>query len=131
MANIKVMVVDDDVEFLEELKEVLVLSGYDTVAIDDPVFALEYAPKIKPHVVLLDLKMPKMKGFRFADELRKSEGLKNTSIIAMAAYYKEVYFRFLNMLGIRRYLKKPFFPLDVIVQIEKALDEGQNHEEYF
>jgi CheY-like chemotaxis protein len=122
----KVMIVDDDKEFLEELEENLTLSGYDAVAINDPIVALESAPQIKPQVILLDLKMPEMNGFQLAEELKRMEGLKDAPIIAMSAHYGQDCFRFLNMVGIRRYLKKPFFPLDAIVQIEGALLESRS-----
>lgn len=121
--NKKIMIVDDDKEFLEELKETLALSGYDMLAVEDPARVLETARLEKPEVILLDLKMPQKSGFQVADELRHFSELSNIPIIAMSAYLKDDYVSLLNMCGIKRCLKKPFYPLDVIAEIENALAE--------
>lgn len=41
--NKRIMIVDDNKEFLEELKETLVLSGYDVVAVQDSNIAMDMA----------------------------------------------------------------------------------------
>lgn len=119
--NKKVMIVDDDKEFLEELKEMLELSGYDLVIVNDATCALDIACKKKPDIVLLDLKMPGKNGFQVADELRHSQELMHTPIIAMTGFFQDEYVPLINTLGIKKCLKKPFNPLDVIAQIEEAL----------
>ncbi len=122
--NKKIMVVDDDKEFLEELKETLALSGYDLFAVNDAALVLGLASSIKPDVILLDLKMPKMSGFQVADELKHLSEVAHIPIIAMSAFLKDDYAAMLNICGIKRCLKKPFHPLDIIAQIEKALAES-------
>lgn len=119
----KIMVVDDDKEFLEELREILALSGYELLAVDDATKVLGLARAEKPEVILLDLKMPQKSGFQVADELRHFSELSHIPIIAMSAYLKDDYTALLNLCGIKRYLKKPFYPLDVIAQIEEVLAE--------
>lgn len=121
MGNKKVMIVDDDKEFLEELEETLTLSGYDMVAVNDASSALDIAAKTSPDIILIDLKMPKKTGFQLADELRHLSGLKHIPVIAMTGFFKEGYGPLLHICGIKRCLKKPFSPLDVIAEIEEAL----------
>jgi len=117
----KIMIVDDEKEFLEELREILEASGYDLIAVNDAGKAVEVARQIKPIVVLLDLKMPKKSGFQLANELRYFSGLERVPIIAMSAFYKQEYHSLMQLCGIRRCLAKPFQPLDVIAEIEGAL----------
>jgi len=121
MTNKKIMIVDDDKEFLEELNETLSLSGYDMVSANDPDLALDVAKKERPDVIVLDLKMPKKTGFQLADELRYLAGLDDVPIIAMTGYFKENYSPLLNLCRINKCLRKPFNPLDIIVEIENAL----------
>lgn len=125
MENKKVLIVDDDKGFLEELRESLALSGYDMVAVNDPQEVLPIAVKAKPDVVLLDLKMPGKSGFQLADEMRRYFQLQNIPIIAMSAFFKDEYNILMNLCGIKKCLKKPFNPLDVIAQIEGALANKQ------
>jgi response regulator NasT len=123
MGKKKVMVVDDDREFLEELCELLVLSGYEMVPVNDPAAALQIAASEKPQVILIDLKMPGKSGFQLAEEFRGLAQLEQVSLIAMSAFFKEEYKPLLNICGIKRCLKKPFHPLEVITEIEAALAE--------
>ena len=121
--NKKIMVVDDDKEFLEELRETLALSGYDLLAVNDATRVLDTAISEKPDVILLDLKMPQKSGFQVADELRHLSEVSHIPIIAMSAYLKDEYASLLNICGIKRCLSKPFYPLDVIAEIEEVLAE--------
>lgn len=117
------MIVEDDKECLEELREMLASAGYDVKAVNDSVLALEGANKAKPDCILLDLKMPNKSGFQVADELRHISEVAHIPIIAMSAYLKDDYTSLLNICGIKKCLRKPFHPLDVIGQIEEVLSE--------
>ncbi|MDD4938963.1 MAG: response regulator [Candidatus Omnitrophica bacterium] len=117
----KVMVIDDDKEFLQELRETLSLSGYELIAVNDASNAVEMVHATKPDVILLDLKMPQKSGFQIADELRHLSEVSNIPIIAMSAYLKDDYSPLLNICGIKECLRKPFNPLDVIAKIEEVL----------
>lgn len=121
MGKKTVVIVDDDKVFLEELETLLAYSGYDLVAVSDSLSALDIVPRIKPDVILMDLKMPGKNGFQLANEMQGILETENTPVIAMSAYFKDEYMPLLNICGIKRYLKKPFDPGDVIAQIEGAL----------
>ncbi|MDD5454854.1 MAG: response regulator [Candidatus Ratteibacteria bacterium] len=117
----KVMIIDDDKEFLEELTETLSLSDYEPVMFDDPALALQRISKEKPDVILLDLKMFPRSGFEIAHELKHIAGTENIPIIAMTGFYKNGYESLMKMCGIKNCLIKPFKPLDIIAQIEEVL----------
>lgn len=121
MLNRKVMIVDGDKEFLDELEETLVFSGYDIIVQQDPYSVLPVASREKPHVILLGLKIPGKSGFQLAYELKSSPELQQIPIIAMSEFFKEGYKTLMDMCGIKSCLKKPFNPLDVITGIESAL----------
>ncbi len=122
MVNRKVMIVDDDKEFLDELEETLALSGYDMVVAKDPFSALSIASQEKSQVILMDLKMPNKSGFQLAHEIRSFPGLQQVPIIAMTGFLRDGYESLMEMCGIKRCLKKPFNPLDVIAEIETVLE---------
>jgi len=121
MENKKVMIVDDDKEFLEELEDVLADSGYDLVAVTDSIKVLDVALRIKPDVIIMDLKMPYRSGFQLADELRRYSELQHVPILAMTAFFKNDYTQLMDSCGIKKCLQKPFNPLDVIAEIERAM----------
>jgi len=127
MQTKKVMIVDDDKEFLEELKETLILSGYDVTAVNESVMALKVARAVKPDVILLDLKMRLMSGFEIADGLKHLQETSKVTVIAMTGFYTmKEHSWLMNFCGIRKCLKKPFNPLDVIAEIERVFEEKAN-----
>ncbi len=120
MANKKVMIVDDDAEFLEELNETMSASGYEMISVNDSTTAVDIASRVKPDLIILDLKMPGKSGFQLAEEIRRLPELEKIPIIAMSAFFKEEYAFLLSIFGIKKCLKKPFNPLDVITAVETA-----------
>jgi len=123
MFNHKVMIVDTNKKFLGDLEETLTFSGYDTIVTQDPYSALAIASREKPQAILLDLKMPGKSGFQLAHELKSSFELQHIPIIAMTEFFKDGYKNLMDMCGIKKCLKKPFNPLDVITEIEAVLEQ--------
>ena len=125
MKKKKVMIIDDNKEFTDELKEALALSGYDVTAVNDTIDVSNIAIKVKPDVILLDLKMPKKSGIQLAYELRQIGILINVPIIAISAFYKEGTFSLMKVHGITTYLSKPVDLIHLINEIEKALCKNE------
>lgn len=117
-----IMVVDDNVEFLKELEETLRLCGYKPRAVCDSNFAFNLARKIKPDVILLDLKMNNKNGFHVAEELKKSSETSGIPIIAMSGYFPvENGSALLDLSNMKGCIKKPFSVSDLIDRIESVL----------
>jgi len=116
------MVIDDDREFLDEISETLQLSGYEAIAVSESNNAIKKIQSLKPDVVLLDLRMDGISGFKIADILSKNSKLKNIPIVGITGYYTEKEHKtYMAICGIAECLIKPFNPLDVIVAIEDAI----------
>ncbi len=125
----RIMIVDDNVEFLEELEEILSQSGYDTQTLPDSTKALELANETNPDLILLDLKMSPKSGFQLADQLRHSEKMKDVPIVAMTGFFTEQeHVLMMKLCGIRNFILKPFMPLNLIAKIEFALGRRPSNE---
>ncbi len=121
MANKKVLILDDDNDFLAELSKMLAANGYEPVIVSDSDGFMNLAAKIKPAVILLDLKMPKKTGFLVAYELNQSSETGHIPVIAISGVVKDDFVVPKDFCNIRVCLKKPLNPLDVIKEIEKVL----------
>jgi DNA-binding response OmpR family regulator len=122
VAKGRVLIVDDDKEFLEELKETLDLSGYEVIKIEDSRTVQETARLTSPDVIVLDLKMNDMNGFEVAEELKRFTSTVGIPVIAMTGFFREDEHKpLMNICGIKTCIKKPFNPLDVIAAIEAAM----------
>ena len=123
----KILVVDDDKSFLEELVEFLSSSGYKILAAGSASEALKTVATVKPDLVLLDLKMPAKSGFQLAGEIRGMPGFSKVPIFAMSAFAQDETLPFLSVFGINNYIKKPFSPMLLVERIEKMLKgDGSN-----
>jgi len=118
MPSKKVMIIDDDVVFAEELKDILLSNGYDTVVESDPREVNESVRRTAPEVVLLDINMPTKNGFSVAHELRHGENIFTAAIIVMTGCYKPTFDQAFKMLGIEKCIHKPFSPDTLIAMIE-------------
>jgi DNA-binding response OmpR family regulator len=80
-APIRVLVVDDDPRLVMAMSDVLAAEGYDTQTAPNGEVAVRQLAAFTPHVMVLDMEMPKMNGF---DVLRwlKSNGIRVPVIIA-------------------------------------------------
>ena len=124
MIKRKVMIVDDNKDFLDQLEELLKASGYKMVAVNDAVAAIDVAVKTQPDIIILDVKMPGKTGFQVAEELRRTSGLEDVPIMAMTGFYtREDCNQLIGEYGINKCLIKPFRPLDVIAKIEELLSD--------
>jgi CheY-like chemotaxis protein len=77
-----VLIVDDDVDVRETLKEVLELEGFRTVSVTngrEALAALDGLPR--PAVMLLDLRMPVMDGWQTIDALRAQRRVDEVPIV--------------------------------------------------
>jgi two-component system CheB/CheR fusion protein len=114
------MIVDDDKVFLDELKEALSMSGYDLIAYNDPLAALENADRTDADVVLLDMQMPVFSGLELADRLSYYPRLRKVPIIMMTGHNFRDEEMLIRRYGIRKCLHKPFNARDVIAGIESV-----------
>lgn len=124
--NVKILVVDDDREFLEEVTELLTLSGYEVATAFDGESTLEQVLIFKPSIIFLDLKMTPKSGFQIADELINTLGLKDTRIIAMTGFFTaKEHLTLMNLCGVKKCILKPIKPLDFIANIELGTGKKQ------
>jgi CheY-like chemotaxis protein len=83
--NSVVLVVEDDEESRETLRELLELDGYSVDTAANGKQALEKLEKIAPCVILLDLFMPVLDGWKVIEQLRSSGRLATLKIIIITS----------------------------------------------
>ena len=126
MQNRIVAIIDDNQDSLRELEKILKMAGYTPVLVDDVLGAVERQVNNKPDVILMELKMPHKNGFALADAINRAFGTKEIPIIAMSNIFKDEFKWLMDFCGIKRWIKKPFLPLDVIWAVENEMPEGDN-----
>jgi CheY-like chemotaxis protein len=85
----RVLVVDDNQDGRESLALVLRELGFEAMTARDGTSALECAEAFLPEVVLLDILMPGISGFKVAESLRQHSKLENCLLISMSGFNLE------------------------------------------
>jgi DNA-binding response OmpR family regulator len=122
MQNIKVVVIDDH-DSLSELEDILEMAGYTPVLVNDILGAVDTIIENKPDVILMELKIPHKNGFALADAINRVFETKKIPIIAMSNLFEDESKWLMDFCGIKRWIKKPFLPLDVIWAVENEIGE--------
>lgn len=123
----KVLLVDDEVDFVEINKVALENKGYKVVAAYDGKEGMEKAIKEKPDVIILDVMMArKTEGFDVARELRQREETKNIPIIMLTAIREKMDIKWKiqpdkEWLPVTEFLEKPVPPDKLIEKVEEML----------
>ena len=122
MVGEKILVIDDNQDFLAELNELLDCSGYCPTVVSDPMMAVSAARSLEPDLILLDLKMSGINGFHVAERLKKSAETADTPIICMSGYFPvDKQETLLDISNMEACIKKPFGVLELLKQIETVL----------
>jgi CheY-like chemotaxis protein len=108
--RIHVLVVDDLTDAAESAAEMLILWGFDVIACDSGAKALACARLRPPDAVVLDLLMPQMDGFQFAEACRTLPGCNAVPLVAVSGYWSAAYEARAREAGIVHYLIKPVYP---------------------
>lgn len=125
-----ILIIDDDLDFIKEIEEMLENCGYVTQSFTSGEEMLKTIDSLAPHLILLDLKMKDMSGFKIAGEIRSNRKFQNIPIIALTGYYNcEEFNVTMRLKGIDVALVKPVEPLVLIKEIEENIKIYRNNNE--
>lgn len=114
-----ILVVDDDPNITFFFKEYFEDENIDAIITRDPLKAVEIAEQLKPDLLLIDLRMPKMNGFELLKRVR--EKVPEVKVIIVSSYVESEK----DLLCKTKYdeiISKPFEAMDLDRTIMKALD---------
>lgn len=86
MANIKLLLVDDDQDFTQLMEYDLKKKGYEIITAHNGEDGLAKALSEHPALIMLDIKMPKMDGYTFVRRLKKDPSTKDIPLIVLTSY---------------------------------------------
>jgi two-component system response regulator VicR len=112
----QILVVDDETNIVEIVSFNLKREGYETIVAYDGQAALELYRAIRPDLILLDIMLPKIDGFKVCTEIRRTDNF--TPIIMLTAREDETD-KVLGLdLGADDYITKPFSIREVLARVK-------------
>lgn len=122
--KIRVLLIEDERNVAELYRLKLSLDGYDVIVAENGEEGLNKALKLKPEVIFLDIKMPKMDGFEVLKILRESPQTKKVPVIILSNFDEQDLIEKGLTLGANEYLiKSQFTPEGISNKVKDWLKE--------
>ncbi|HEY91750.1 MAG TPA: response regulator [Dehalococcoidia bacterium] len=127
----KILIVDDDVDFVESIKTVLDAAPYDVSVAYQGEEGLQKARDEHPDLILLDVIMPVKDGFTTAEQLKKDPELAEIPVLMLTAFGSQVSETSIPRsrgytLEAEGYIEKPVNPQNLLAEVAKALKKARS-----
>ena len=123
--EIKVLIVDDEVEFASTLAERLELRGFETNSANCGEDAIACVLSNPPHVVILDIMIPDINGYQVLEIIKEANP--TTEVILLTGYGAITNGIYGVVQGAFDFLMKPVSMTTLLEKIQLAWQETQKH----
>ena len=125
MGKKKILIVDDDTSITLSISFVLEKEGYIVTTAVDGEEAVKKAKEELPHLIVLDIMLPKINGFEVCKRLKANVQTREIRIIMLTAKGDEKDKRLAEELGVNGYITKPFDIDTLLSEIRKGVANGE------
>lgn len=119
------LVVDDNVDAADAIATMLGVMGFETEVAHDGREAIAKSEKFKPHVILLDIGMPVLDGYKTCEEIRKKEWGAEPKIVALTGWGREEDRKKAAAAGFNAHLVKPVRHQDLLEAMAKLPEKSE------
>jgi two-component system alkaline phosphatase synthesis response regulator PhoP len=123
MNSKKILIVDDEVDLVETVRFPLEMEGYHVLVSYNGEDALNQARKENPDLILLDLMLPKLDGYKVCRLLKFDDRYKHIPILMLTAKTQERDKTLGMETGANEYITKPFEMDDLIKKVKAYLSK--------
>ena len=121
MANKKILLVDDEVQLSDMVKIRLEAVGHEVVVAYDGQEGLNKAKELKPDLIILDLMLPKIDGYKVCRMLKFDDKYKHIPIILFTAKAQDDDKKIGDEVKADAYITKPFEPAVLMGKVKELL----------
>lgn len=122
MLNRTVLVADDNPLVTQLLAHRLGSRGFNVVAVEDGVQAVEAAHRLMPDILVLDGMMPGLDGFAVIKTLKANDATASIPILMLSSLKGEKDIVGALSAGASDYLVKPFIPEELVLRVKRLLE---------
>jgi DNA-binding response OmpR family regulator len=116
-----VLVVDDEADTLDFMRETLKSEGFRVITAHDGQQALHALERERLDLVILDILLPGLSGFEVLEAMARSEDTAAIPVVVLTAQGDEVDARRGLELGVRKYLSKPFDVRALLAEVRRQV----------
>ncbi|MEZ4670121.1 MAG: response regulator [Anaerolineae bacterium] len=116
-----ILIAEDERDIRELIQFTLMFAGHQITQAANGAEALELAQNMKPDLIMMDVRMPRMTGYEACREMKKLDHLKSVPVIFLSAKGQDEERQEGIDAGATAYILKPFAPDDLTRQITDIL----------
>ena len=124
----RILILDDEKNYLLVLEALLSDAGYDVTPINDPEMAVSYLEEAEVDVVITDMKMPKMSGLDVLQQIKRSSP--SIPVLIMTAFGSIESAVEVMKYGAFDYITKPFANDELLLSVHNAVELSRAHQQY-
>lgn len=119
-----ILVAEDERDIRELINFTLVFAGHKVTQAANGAEALELAPQVKPDLIMMDVRMPKMTGYEACRQMKLIPEIKDVPVIFLSAKGQDEEVQTGIEAGAVAYILKPFAPEELTRQIGDILKQN-------
>ena len=123
-AKPRILVVDDEPDIIKLIVDILSRSGhYEIATASDGFEAGIQLTKFRPDLVVLDLMMPNINGFKVCKRIKSSEETRDVIVLVVTGYAQEENVQKAMECGADFCMAKPFSPMALLKKVDEFLQD--------
>ncbi|MGK7390245.1 MAG: response regulator [Candidatus Cyclobacteriaceae bacterium M2_1C_046] len=118
----KILIVDDDIDLLENMRGILSSKGYEVMGLADASELFKTINFFQPDVIILDILLASYDGRELCRKIKNDPGTKHIPVLMFSAHPDAEAFVFAA--GAEEFLKKPFDTKTLLGKIENLISNN-------
>jgi CheY-like chemotaxis protein len=116
-----ILIVEDEPKNMTLTRDLLKISGYQTIEAVDGVQGVEKAKASKPDLILMDIMMPRMDGYAACREIKADQSTRLIPVVMLTAVGYDLNKKLAKQMGADGYVTKPFSRQQLLDAIDPLL----------
>ncbi|KPL83952.1 chemotaxis protein CheY [Thermanaerothrix daxensis] len=118
-----ILIAEDERDIRELIAFTLRFAGYEVTMVSNGEEAVQVASQIRPALILMDVRMPRMDGYQACQALKANPDLKDIPVVFLSAKGQESEIQAGLAAGATDYLLKPFAPDELTRRVRELLEK--------
>lgn len=119
-----ILVAEDERDIRELINFTLTFAGHQVTQASNGAEALELAPKVKPDLIMMDVRMPRMTGYEACRQMKQNPEISSIPVVFLSAKGQDEEVQTGIDAGAVAYILKPFAPDELTRQIGDILKQN-------
>ncbi len=116
-----ILVAEDERDIRELIHFTLMFAGHQVTQASNGAEAVELAVQVKPDLIMMDVRMPKMTGYEACRQIKQNEAIKHIPVVFLSAKGQDEEVQTGLQVGATAYILKPFAPEELTRRIAEIL----------